>query len=227
MADCFRNRSFRFFLFSEFSYWFALTFIQTGISYYVVTLLQLRKDFATLLMTVLFLLSFLFYLPINLFAKRFGKRLTEWAGFTVFAFVYLMVLFLGRMPLPAAVQGFAIAILAALPMAIFGIIPGAIIADVAEADGRTTGSYKAGVFYAMRGLFMKIGSSTAGLIFPSLIIIGGQGVNAFGIRLTGAVALAFCILGALFLRGYDEPAVRRVLADEIEIEDQVHTKVSK
>lgn len=210
MLSSLQNVDFRTFLFSELSYWFALTFIQTGISYYVISLLGLDKSFATVIMTVLFLVSFLFYLPINLFAKRFGKKATEMVGFAAFALVYIMVLFLGKLPLPPMLQGYIIAIMGALPMAIFGIIPVAIIADVAEADGRKTGNYKAGIFYAMRGLFMKIGASTAGLLFPSIIILGSGQVNAFGIRLTGAVALAFCALGFLLIVRYNE---KRVLAD--------------
>lgn len=214
MKTAFKNRNYRFFLFSELAYWFALTFIQTGISYYVVTLLGVDKSYATLAMTVLFLCSFLFYAPINIFAKRLGKRLTEMIGFLVFAMVYLFVLFLGNMPIPPLVQLFCIAVMASLPMAIFGIIPQAIIADVAEADGITTGNYKAGIFYAMRGLFMKFGSSFAGLIFPSIIILGTEMVNPAGIRLTGAFALVFCIVGFFFISRYNEKEVLEILSKD-------------
>lgn len=221
------NKIFLFFLFSELLYWFALTFIQTGISYYVVTLLGFDKSLATILMIVLFLVSFLLYVPINLFAKKFGKKMTEIIGFSIFALTYLTVFSLGQMPIPPKIQLIIVAALGSLPMAIFGIIPVAIIADIAEADGIETGNYKTGVFFAMRGLFMKIGSSTAGLVFPSIIIFGSGEVNALGIRMTAIVALVFCILGVLVLFfGYNEKHVLNVLATHEKLSDSEMKEIS-
>ncbi len=212
MLSSLKNKNFRSFLLSELSYWFALTFIQMGISYYIVTLLKLEKEFSSVVMYILFGCSFLFYIPINIFAKKYGKRITEIIGFTVFGLVYVMVTLMGNMPVPGVVQGIIVGVMASLPMAIFGIIPVALIADVAEADGITTGNYKTGIFYAMRGLFMKFGSSFAGLLFPTIIQIGGTDVNPFGVRLTGFVALAFCGLGAVILYfGYNEKEVLNIL----------------
>ena len=214
MKQTLKNRNFKFFLLSELTYWFALTFCQTGMPYYVVSLLNLDKSYATYLMTLLFIISFLFYIPINIIAKKIGKRKTEIIGFAIFSCTYIIILVLGKMPLPMEVQGIIVAIVAAIPMGIFGIIPFAIIADIAEMNGIITGNYKAGIFYAMRGLFMKIGTSIAGLIFPSIIILGTGEVNPFGIRLTGVFGLAFCILGLVFILFYNEKQVNCVLNGE-------------
>ncbi len=211
-----KNRNFRFFLGSELSYWFALTFIQSGIAYYVVTLMDLPKSYATYLMTSLFLISFLFYVPINLVARRFGKKMTEMIAFWIFLFVYILIFLLGRLPVPMGVQAGLLALLGGIPMGVLMIVPYAIIADMAEEEGLKTGNYNAGIFYAMRGLFMKIGTSLAGLVFPSVLLWGAAEVNETGIRMTSLFGLAFCFIGFLFILFYNEKSVLKTLRDHQE-----------
>ncbi len=211
MGSAVKNPNFRFFLMSELTYWFALTFIQSGIGYYVVTLMDLPKEFATYLMTLLFVISFTFYIPLNFLARRIGKKYTEVIGFIIFFMVYMIVFFLGNLPIPIAVQAGMIAVLAGIPMSIFGIIPFAIIGDLAEEEGLRTGNYNAGIYYALRGLFMKIGSSLAGLIFPSVLLWGAEDVSEWGIRMTSVFGLIFCALGFLFILMYNEKGVRATL----------------
>jgi len=42
------------------------------------------------------------------------------------------------------------------------------------------------------------------LIFPSLLLLGRSVENDFGIRLTGLVALFFCLLGLFLFRKYND-----------------------
>ncbi|WP_461207731.1 MFS transporter [Clostridium sp. DL1XJH146] len=198
------NSNFKVFLLGEMSYWFALTFIQTGISYYIVTLLDLDKSFATFAMLIVFIVSFVFYVPINFISRKIGKRKTELIGFFILAIDYVLVLFLGKLPISPEAQIYTVAVIASIPMGIFGIMPFAIIADLAEKDGQDTGEYNIGVFYALRGLFMKIGTSLAGLVFPTIILWGTSNVNATGIRMTGLFGLIFCLLGFFFMYRFKE-----------------------
>ena len=60
-----------------------------------------------------------------------------------------------------------------------------------------------GVF-ALRGLFMKIGTSLAGLLFPTVILWGTEDVNVFGIRMTGIFGIVFCFIGLIFIAQYKD-----------------------
>ena len=62
-------------------------------------------------------------------------------------------------------------------MALLGIIPQAIVADVAEEDSIVTGEKREGMFFAARTFAMKLGQSIAMLVFTSLAIIGAEAVD--------------------------------------------------
>ena len=54
--------------------------------------------------------------------------------------------FMGNIPfIPEAVQGLILTVAAALPMAIFGILPQAVVADIAQSDAVTSGSSREGM----------------------------------------------------------------------------------
>jgi Na+/melibiose symporter-like transporter len=207
LVSTFKNRNFKFFMVSDLMYWIALNFIQQGVNYYIINLLNLDPALPSALMMGMFVLSFVFYVPISLIAKRFGKKKILVFAFAIFAFNFALVLLMGKMPMPAAAQAWLVILLAALPIAIFGILPNAIIADIAEADGIASGNFKAGIFFGARTFTMKLGISIANLIFPTFVAYG----NA-GIRMTGLAALIFCTLGLLFFLKYDEVGILKTLA---------------
>jgi Na+/melibiose symporter-like transporter len=204
LKDVIHNSNLRLFLVSELAYWFAITFIQTGISYYIVSLLGLDKGFATTCMMLMLSVSFLFYVPINFLARRIGKKNTILIGYAVFALTFTLIFLLGRIGIAATTQAVFVSLAAAVPVGIFGILPFAIIGDLADRDGKDTGNYKIGVFYALRGIFMKMGTSLAGLLFPTVIVLGTGEINQFGIRMTGLFGLFFCLTGFVFMTCYKE-----------------------
>lgn len=208
LKGVFNNKNLKLFLISELSYWFALTFIQTGISYYTVSLLELDKSFASVAMMIIFLVGFAFYVPINFFARRIGKKRTVLFGYILLAISFLSVIFLGKVSIEPQIQVIAVSLLAAVPIGIFGILPFAIIGDLAEEDGKVNGDYKIGIFYALRGIFMKGGTSLAGLLFPTILILGTGKINEFGIRMTGVLGFMFCIIGFAFMTQYKEKITR-------------------
>jgi len=198
------NKNFRYFVFSDLTYWIAITIIQTGVIYYVTILLGMEKEQASLFGVAAFLLSFAMYIPINLAVAKFGKKPVIMLGFVLFAMTFLVSFFLGRIPLPDVVQFGLLITLSALPMGIFGIIPNAIIADIINQEVEEKGESQAGMFFAFRTFMMKLGASFALLIFPSLLLLGRSVENDFGIRLTGLVALFFCLLGLFLFRKYND-----------------------
>ncbi|MBU0954043.1 MAG: MFS transporter, partial [Spirochaetes bacterium] len=174
LVSAFKNRDFLRFTLSDLAYWVSITIINTVLVYFVTVLLGLPKETNSLLVMVMFLLSFVFYLPVNLIAKKTGKKQLLVAAFVWFLVTFLYAAFLGLYPLPPMVQGIIVAVMAAVPLAIFGIVQNAIVSDIAEADGIETGNFKAGIFFGARTFMSKLGQTVAGLIIPSLLLIGAD-----------------------------------------------------
>ena len=113
-------------------------------------------------------------------------------------------------------------VIAALPMALLGIIPQSIVADVAEAEAVTTGQNREGMFFAARTFAMKFGQSLAMILFTSLAIMGTTQVEGsndivaskFGMVFVAIAAVVFCVLGAVILLFYREKKVMQTIAKE-------------
>jgi len=56
-----------------------------------------------------------------------------------------------------------------LPMAIFGILPQAMVADISQSDSIATGENREGMFYAARTFAFKMGQSASLLIFTGIV----------------------------------------------------------
>ena len=235
LKTAFQNRAFRYFAISDLSYWLAMTFVATGISFYVIMLLGLEKEMATALMTVMFLCSFLFYIPIALLAKKFGKKRILGISFILFILAALMMASWGLAPLSPQLQGFAVMIFSAFPIAAFGILPNAIVADIADADGIENGNFKAAIFFGARTFMSKLGQSLTLFLFPLISTIAlssadklskaqamDMGLEAAasvsGVRLTAIAAAVALIAGFLLFLLYDEKHVLSVIKSREESE---------
>ena len=113
-------------------------------------------------------------------------------------------------------------IVSALPMALLGIIPQSIVADVAEAEAKTTGQNREGMFFAARTFAMKFGQSLAMILFTTFAILGTNQdrtkndivASKFGLMIAAIVAVAFCVAGAIILLFYREKKVMKTIAKE-------------
>ena len=210
LAKTFSNKEFRKFVYSDIFYWVALTMFQTGLSFYITTLIGLGADKTFILFATMTAMSLVFYAPVNILAKKLGKKKLVMSAFIFFSMVFLFTAFAGKLGLPKMVNGFMIAVLASIPMAVLGILPQAIVADVAQADGIKTGESREGMFFAARTFAMKLGQALAMVLFTS---IKGIGENGFGLRLTAAVAAILCLVGGLILGAYNERQVTGVIAE--------------
>ena len=198
------NANFRQFLLSDLLYWLALSFIQLGIGFYTTLLLGLDKSYAFLFSLVSFAASFLFYVPVNFLAQKVGKKRLVLLAFLIFALVFAVVAGIGAIPLPKQVLLYGLGIAAAFPLAVFGILPNAIIADVVEQEERSSGRQLAGMFFGVRTFVMKVGISLANLIFPSLLLLGKSAQNPAGVQLTAGAAIIFCLAGWQAFRKFSE-----------------------
>lgn len=198
----FKNRNFIPFAISDLMYWLALTFIQSGVGYYVTILMGFPKEQATLFLAISFVTSLLLYWPVNVIVRRAGKKKTVIAAFLLFSFIFGLTTISGMLPISKTLLFYTVSLLSGFPLAVFGIVPMAIIADILYQHEADTGEQHAGMFYAARNLTMKMGISLANLIFPSLLLLGKSVQNPFGVQLSTLLAMVFCIAGCVVFTRY-------------------------
>ena len=205
VAKTFKNRDFQVFELSDVLYWVAITMFQTGMTYYITELMGLPDSLSFVFFAAMTLISLMFYAPVNMLAKRHGKKRIVAFGFFFFCLAFGVTSVCGMFGVPGMVWGMLVAVLAAIPMAILGILPQAVLADIAECDAIDTGERREGMFYAARTFSMTLGQTLAMILFTSLSILGENGM---GYRATALVATVFCLIGGLVFTRYNE---RRVL----------------
>ena len=231
LASTFKNKDFRVFVGSDIMYWIGLTLFQTGLPFFVKVSMHLPELYVMILMGVMTVLSAALYPFVTKLVKKFGKKKLVIAGFVGLAVAYLIAALTnlnfidrtvdGGTPV-AYVMGFAICVIAALPMALLGIIPQSIVADVAEAESITTGENREGMFFAARTFSMKLGQSIAMLAFTSLAIIGTTQdktsndivPSTNGLLIVALVAIGFCLAGGAILLMYREKKIMKIIAKE-------------
>ena len=228
LSSTFKNKHFLVFSTSDIMYWIGLTLFQTGLPYFVKVSMCFDESWVMIFMGGMTVLSACFYPFVTKLVKRFGKKVLVISGFVGLAVAYGITA-IASIPSvipelgPASyVFGVLIMIIAAFPMALLGIIPQSIVADIAESEAVTTGQNREGMFFAARTFAMKLGQSIAMLSFTSLAIIGAtQAANSndivaskTGLLVVAFVAVIFCILGAAILSFYREKKVMKIIAKE-------------
>ena len=226
LAKTFRNHHFRVFVLSDVIYWIGITIFNTGFIYYVEVLLELNNYM--ILFIFMTFVTFVCYPIVNVLSRRFGKKkLLVW-GFALFGLAFLVSSFAGKVSfIPNQIYGFIICVLVGVPLSILGVIPQAIVADIAESDNIETGGNHDAMFYAARTFAFKLGQSIAMIIFTSLAVIGQYtDVNAAGeqiIRNTGTgyrislvIALILCIAAMGIILLYDEKKVMSIIESDHE-----------
>ena len=202
-------------------YWIGLTLFQTGLPFFVKVSMGLDESMTMVFMGGMTILSAVFYPFVSGLVRKFGKKKLTIIGFLGLALAYVVTALIRVLPIPGMVIGVLICVIAAFPMALLGIIPQSIVADVAEADGYVTGENREGMFFAARTFAMKWGQSIAMLVFTSLAILGttqNLGSNditasPLGLTIVAIVAVTFCVLGAVILAFYGEKDVMKTIEE--------------
>ena len=220
LGKTFKNKHFRIFVLADILYWVGITIFNTGFIYYVENLLGLKSEYM-LLFVFMTLVTFICYIPVNALAKKYGKKKLLVIGFFLFAFAFFVSIFAGKITfIPNLVYGFIICVLVGVPLAILGVIPQAIVADIAEADNYETKENHDAMFYAARTFAFKLGQSIAMILFTSFAVIsqftnddGTIGNTGEGYRYGLAVAMVLCVLAAVACVFYKEKQVLKTIDD--------------
>ena len=207
LIKTFGNGQFRRFVYSDVIYFFALTLFQTGLAFYETRLMEIPETWTFPLTATMTLISVLLYPVVNKLAPKLGKKKLIVTGFFAYSFVFFITSICGK----GLFWGFLIAVCAAVPMAILGILPQACVADVAELDRLESGEDRSGMFFAARTFAFKMGQAIAMVVFTSVtvkkVVNGVETVLPSQYRATAIIATVTCLIGASLFLLYQEKAI--------------------
>lgn len=204
IKNTFRNSNFKYYLISDFTYYIALSIISSGLLFFVTVLLGLPDSDGGKFMGIMVILSLLFYPFINYGSKRFGKKPLVLVAFVLLSLIFVAIFFLGKLPFSSTMQMYILVICASFPLASLGILPNAILADIAQQDTLETGENHEGMFFAVKYLFVKLGQTMGIAIFAMLTVYGKDPGHDYGLRLNGVVGFVLCVLALLFFSRFKE-----------------------
>lgn len=207
LLKTFKNGQFRRFVYSDVIYFFALTLFQTGLAFYETKLMGIEDTWTFPLTATMTAISVALYPAVNKLAPKLGKKKLIVTGFFAYALVFLITSICGQ----GLYWGFIVAVCAAVPMAILGILPQACVADVAELSRLETGEDRSGMFFAARTFAFKMGQAIAMVVFTSMtvaqVVNGEKIVQPGQYRATAVVATVTCLIGALLFLLYNEKMI--------------------
>ncbi|MCR5468017.1 MAG: MFS transporter [Lachnospiraceae bacterium] len=199
LVKTFSNGQFRRFVYSDVIYFFALTLFQTGLAFYETKLMEIEDTWTFVLTATMTAISVCLYPLVNFLAKKIGKKKLIIVGFFAYSCVFAITSFCGK----GLHWGFIVAVAAAIPMAILGILPQACVADVAELTRLETGEDRSGMFFAARTFAFKMGQAIALVIFTSVTV--SQTPESY--RATAVIAFITCFIGACLFFAFNEKLI--------------------
>lgn len=200
----FSNPNFRYYLISDFSWYMALSIISSGLLFFVKVLLGLPESEGGMLMGTMVLASLVFYPVVNWLAHHWGKKPVVLFSFGVLSCLFIAIYFLGRFPASPHVQIYTLLICAAFPLASLGILPNAILAEIAQKDAAQTGENREGMFFAVKYLFVKLGQTLGIALFAFLTVYGKDPGHDQGLRLNGVCGMILCVFALIFFSRFKE-----------------------
>jgi GPH family glycoside/pentoside/hexuronide:cation symporter len=203
----FENRNFKYYLISDFSYYMSLSIISSGLLYFLTVLLNLPESMGGVLMGSMVLFSLVFYPVVNYLSKKIGKKTIVLFSFSLLSLIFVAIFFLGKFPFPPKVQIYILVLSASFPLASLGILPNAILAEIAQSEALRTGENREGLFFAVKYLFVKLGQTLGIALFAFLTVYGKDPGHDYGLRLNGICGAVLCLLAIVFFSRFREPKV--------------------
>jgi len=204
----FSNRNFKYYLISDFTFYISLSIVSSGLLYFVKVLLDLPESIGGKLMAAMVGFSLLFYPLINYFSAKVGKKTLVLIAFGMLSLIFVMIYFLGKFPVPSTVQAYTLALCTAFPLAALGILPNAILAEIAQQDAIETGENREGMFFAVKYFFVKMGQMLGIALFAFLTVYGKDPGHDHGLRLNGICGFALCLAALIFFTRFKETRLK-------------------
>lgn len=175
IKNTFKNSNFKYYLISDFAFYTALSIISSGLLFFCTVLLGLPESEGGKFMAAMVMASLLFYPLITFGSAKIGKKPFVLLGFGILCLIFVTIYFLGKLPFGPYTQIYLLVLSASFPLAALGILPNAILAEIAQKDTIETGENHEGMFFAVKYLFVKIGQTLGIAIFAMLTIYGRSG----------------------------------------------------
>lgn len=198
------NRKFSLFLIADASFFITIAIITSGMLYYVKVLLDLPEMTASIFMGGMIILSLFCYPIVLRLAKTWGKKKLILISFGIFAFMFIWISFMGKLPLSSVLQMVLLAIITAFPTAVLGILPYAIIAEAAEESAQKTGENTEGMFFAVRTFADKFGQTIGITGFAVLMVLGKDPGNDTGIRMSAWLGFFISAIAFIVFLNWEE-----------------------
>ncbi|MDN3581801.1 MFS transporter [Mucilaginibacter flavus] len=203
----FENSNFKYYLISDFAYYMSLSIISSGLLFFLTVLLHLPESMGGALMGAMVLFSLVFYPGVNYLSKKIGKKAIVLFSFGLLSLIFVAIFFLGKFPLSPTAQIYILVLSASFPLASLGILPNAILAEIAQSEAKRTGENREGMFFAVKYLFVKLGQTLGIALFAFLTVYGKDPGHDYGLRLNGICGCVLCLLAIVFFSRFKERRV--------------------
>ncbi len=200
----FTNRQFVIFLVSDASFFITIALISSGLLYYVRVLLGLPEKLGSLVMALMILLSLLFYPLVIHLTSQYGKKKLIVLSFLIFAFLFFLISIMGKTEMSPKFQLFLVGAGASFPVAVLGILPYALVAEMAHEDAERTGEKTEGMYFAIRTFADKLGQTLGVMGFAICTLFGRDPGHDLGIRISAWAGMSVCILAAIIFSRFRE-----------------------
>ncbi|HTB06149.1 MAG TPA: MFS transporter [Bacteroidia bacterium] len=207
IKESFQNRNFKYFLFASFSYFTALNLITNGILYYVTVLCGIPESEGANFMGFMVIISLMFYPLVNILVKKTGQKKMMIFSFFVLSISFVCITLLGKLPFSSKAQLYILLCIAAFPLASLGILPNAILAEIAADDVAESGDNREGMYFAVSYFSAKMGQTIGIALFAMLTIYGKDPGHDLGLRMGGICGFVLCIVAGIIFRGFKEKKV--------------------
>jgi GPH family glycoside/pentoside/hexuronide:cation symporter len=206
----FSNSNFKYYLVSDFTFYISLSIVSSGLLYFVKVLLNLPESIGGELMGAMVLFSLAFYPVVNYFSRKIGKKPLVLIAFAVLSLIFVLIYFLGKLPMSPRAQAYTLSLCTAFPLAALGILPNAILAEIAQHDAKETGENREGMFFAVKYFFVKMGQTLGIALFAFLTVYGINPGHDHGLRLNGLCGFVLCLIALVFFSRFKEERDKKV-----------------
>jgi GPH family glycoside/pentoside/hexuronide:cation symporter len=193
--------------------WTGTSMVNSAVVYVITVLMRLSQDTVGAVLGATFVCTLAAFPLLGRLTRAIGTAgALRWTLGAASAVIPLIaVIGLGGVPGTPAVQGYALIILAAAPLAGLLVLPNALVADIAEAARLRSGEGQEAMYYAVQGLILNAASAGASALLGVLLALGDSPGRSLGLRLIPIVGAGCTLLALLvFLRfpGAGRPLLR-------------------
>jgi GPH family glycoside/pentoside/hexuronide:cation symporter len=203
LLSAIRFKPFRWYLIGTILFWFGFNAISTSVPYYAVVLMGADDTYSGQVLLATFVVSGLSLPLVNFLGKKWGNKKTMMLGALFMAVVLCMVpLITGKM------SGLIIFAIAGFPVSVLMAVPNAMLANIADADGKLSGQRKEAMFFGAQGFFQKMALGGSAYLLADLFQrFGTSAENPLGVQLSGPIFGLTLFLAVFAFARMDEKAI--------------------